>query len=125
MKVALRTLLQVAALGIPTIAVGLLSHGPYASRVLEGGIVLLVIGGAGAGYTALRGKKADRENDEREGLILARSMKFTFLVTALAIQVYWSYNFTLTGNSGDTAFILMEIFWFSFIAAYIYNRVRA
>jgi hypothetical protein len=125
MKSALKTLLLVTALGVPTIAIGLLSPGPFAQRVLGGGIVLLVLGGAGAAYEALRGPKADRESDERADYILGRAMKFTFFTTAVAIQVYWSYTFSLTGNAGDTVFILVVVFWFSFLGAYAYNLLRA
>jgi hypothetical protein len=124
MKSALKTLLFVAVMGVPTIAIGLLSPGPFARRVLEGGIVLLVLGGAAAANEARRGRKADRESDERAEYILGKSTRFTFFTMAVAIQVYWSYYFSLTGNAGDTSFVLVEVFWFSFVAALAYNYVR-
>lgn len=125
MRVALKTLLSVTALAVPNVAIGVLSPGPYAPRVLQGGLIMFALGGAGSAYVALRGSTAEREWDEREEVVLGRSMKFTFMVTALAIQAYWSYHFALAGNAGDTAFYLLAVFWSAFAAAYAYNRLRA
>lgn len=124
MRSALKTFLLVLVVGVPTIAVGLLSDGAYASRVLQGGIVLVALGSLGALWELRKGKRADREQDERAEFILAKSLKFNFLMTAVALQTYWAWNFARTGNAGDTVFIVYQVFWFSFIGAYVYNTVR-
>ena len=125
MRTVIRSLLMLCALGVPMIVIGLASPGPYAERVLGGGIVALVFGSPGVVYALVRRKSIDREHDERAAFIMARSTKFTFLVMALAVQVYWAYNFALVGNAGDTAFYLLVVFWASFAGAYLYNTVRS
>jgi len=44
---------------------------------------------------------------------------------AVAIQIYWGYNFSISGNERDYPFILLTLFWGSFGAALIYNRIRS
>lgn len=125
MRTARNTMLLAVALAAPYILVGIASEGPYASRVLQGGLVLLGIVAAVAVWMWRQGARLDREQDERERLIFYKSASFTCLVTAVALQTYWAARFAVEGNSGDDVFWLLVVAWGSFAASYVYNRVRA
>lgn len=124
MRTARTTLVLAAALAAPTLLVGLLSDGPYASRVLQGGIVLLVLSGLAAVWMWRRGARLDREQDERGRLILGKTAVFTCLAAAVAIQTYWAWHFAAGGNAGDDSFWLLVAFWAAFAGSYAYNSFR-
>lgn len=125
MKSALRTMAIATVLAVPYLGVGLLSSGPNAGRILRAGFVLLVVSAIAAAWMAWRGKRMDECQDERQDFILGRSMRFTFMVMAVAVQAYWSWQFANFGNAGDTSFWLLVAFWASFTVAYVYNLVRS
>ena len=125
MRTARRTMMLAVALAAPYLFVGLLSDGPFATRVLHGGLVLLVLCGLAATWMWRQGARLDREQDEREELIIGRSATFTSLVTAVALQTYWAMTFSTRGNAGDDVFWVLVVFWGAFTGSYIYNRVRA
>lgn len=118
MRTARRTVWLAAALAAPLIAVGLGSDGPFAGRVLQGGLVLLAILLPVAGWMARRGPALDREQDERESAILRDAALATCLVTAIALQAYWAWRFAAAGNAGDDAFWLLVVFWGTLATAY-------
>lgn len=125
MKTAVSNLLFISALAIPLIAIAVASPGPFAERLLPSGIILMTVGLSTSLYFYVKGKKADRDHgDELANYIFEKSAKFTFYVMAVVIQVYWAYNFALAGNEGDFLFILLVIFWCSFLAAIVYNRLK-
>ena len=125
MKTAISNFLFVAALGIPLLIIAYISPGDFAGRLLPGGVLMLVLGLAASLYFWKRGKKGDQEyGDERANYIFEKSAKFTFYIMAVAIQTYWGYNFSISGNDRDYPFILLALFWGSFGAALIYNRIR-
>lgn len=126
MKTAINNFLFISALGIPVIAIAIFSPGPFAGRLLPSGILLMAIGLVTSFYFWLKGKKADQEySDERSNFIFEKSAKFTFYIMAVVIQICWAYNFSLAGNEGDNLFILLAVFWGSFLAALFYNAIRA
>ncbi len=129
MKTAVNNLLFFSAVGIPIIVVSLISPGPYAGRALLPGILVMILGLMFSLYYWIKGKKADQNyGDERENFIVGKSMRFTFWVMAVAVQTYWWYNFSICGNYGsngvDYPLVLLAVFWGSFLAAYIYNKIR-
>ncbi len=124
MRTVRNTMLLAIALAAPYVLVGLLSNGPYASRVLQGGLVLLIVVAAVSVWMWRQGPRIDREQDERERLILYRSASFTLLVTAVALQTYWAMRFAADGNAGDDVFWLLVVFWGTFGGSYAYNRIR-
>jgi hypothetical protein len=124
MRTALTTLWLAVALAAPLIVVGLGSGGPYAGRVLQGGVVLLVPLLLLAAWMARRGPALDREQDEREGAILRDTALATCLVTAVALQAYWGWRFAAAGNAGDDAFWLLVVFWGTMAIAYGLQRWR-
>jgi hypothetical protein len=124
MKTARTTLLIAGALALPYLAAGTLSGGPYAGKVLSAGFILFGICTVAAFFMWRRGRAMDSAQDERKDFILGNSMRFTFMVMAVAIQAYWSWQFALHGNAGDTSFWLLVTFWFSFVGAFVYNSVR-
>ena len=125
MRTARRTMMLAVALAAPYLLVGLLSHGPLAARVLQGSLVLLLLCGIAATWMWRQGARLDRDQDEREELIVARSATFTCLVTAVAIQTYWAMRYSVRGNAGDDVFSVLVIFWSAFAGSYFYNRIRA
>jgi uncharacterized membrane protein len=125
MKSAKRTMMIAMVLAVPYLAVGLLSSGPNAGRILRAGFVLLIVSAIAAAWMAWRGKRVDELQDERQDHILGQSMRFTFMVMAVAVQAYWSWQFAYFGNAGDTSFWLLVAFWASFTGAYLYNSVRS
>jgi hypothetical protein len=112
-------------LAAPSLLVGILSRGPFAGRVLQGGLVLLGLCAVAAIWMWRQGARLDREQDEREQVILGRSASFTCLVTAVALQTYWAVRFAADGNAGDDVFWVLVVFWGAFAASYVYNWIRA
>lgn len=125
MRTARNTVMLALALAAPYLLVGALSDGPYASRVLEGGLVLLVPVALVALWMWRQGPRIDREQDERERLILHKSAVFTCLVTAVALQTYWARGFAAKGNAGDESFWVLAVFWGAFTGSYFFNRTRS
>lgn len=124
MRTARITLLFAAILALPYFAVGLFSDGDHASRLLQGGVFLLVVAGIAAAVMMWRGKKIDEAQDERATFIVGNAMKFSFVVMAVAVQVYWALQFADKGNAGDTSFWLLVALWGSFFGGYVYNAAR-
>jgi 4-hydroxybenzoate polyprenyltransferase len=117
-------MLLAVALAAPYLLVGALSDGPFASRVLQGGFVLLVPVALIALWMWRQGPRIDREQDERERLVLHRSAAFTCFVTAVALQAYWAWRFAVQGNAGDDVFWVLVVFWGAFAGSYLYNKIR-
>ena len=124
MRTARQTILIAVVLALPYLVTGIVSDGPHAGRLIQGGIVLLVIAGAAAGFMAWRGRRLDEAQDERQDFILARATKFSFCVMAVAVQAYWAWQFAAQGNDGDSSFWLLVALWASFGLGYVYNEVR-
>jgi len=124
MKTAGQTILIAAVLSLPYLVIGIISDGPYAGRLIGGGVVLLVIAGAAAAYMAWRGRRLDEAQDERQDYIVGKAMRFSFCVTAVAVQAYWAWQFAAQGNEGDSSFWLLVALWASFGLGYAYNAVR-
>ena len=124
MRTARTTMLIAAVLASPYLAVGLFSDGKYASRLLGGALVLLVISGIASAWMAWRGKKIDETQDERQVFLTGNAMRFSFVVMAVAVQVYWALQFARLGNGGDSSFWLLVALWGSFLAGYVYNSIR-
>ncbi len=93
--------------------------------MLNTGILTLIVGAVVVLGTKLRGERAERDNDEREELILTRAMRFTFMATALAIQVAWAFENARAVAPVTAIDVVYFFFWFSFIGAYGFNRLRA
>ena len=125
MKTAQRTMLVAIVLALPYLVIGLFSQGPYAGRVLQGGIVLLVVSAVVGAWIWRRGARADQEQDERERFILGSTMRDGFAVMAVAVQAYWAWQFARLGNEGDSSFWLVVVCWGSFAVLYAYHRLRA
>ena len=124
MRTAKQTILIAVVLALPYLVTGIFSDGPYAGRLIQGGIVLLVIAGAAAAFMAWRGRRMDEAQDERQEYIVGKAMRFAFCVMAVAVQAYWAWQFALEGNSGDSSFWLLVALWGSFGLGYVYNEVR-
>lgn len=124
MRTARTTILIALVLSLPYLVTGIFSDGPNAGRLIQGGIVLLVIAGAAAAFMAWRGRRLDEAQDERQEFISGKAMKFSFCVMAVAVQAYWAWQFAAEGNAGDTSFWLLVALWGSFGAGYAYNAVR-
>ena len=124
MRTARTTLLYAAVLALPYLVIGLFSDGEYASRLIGGGVVLLVVSGVAAAWMAWRGRKIDEAQDERQVFIVGNASRFSFVVMAVAVQVYWALEFAREGNAGDDSFWLLVTLWGSFLGGYIYNSVR-
>lgn len=124
MRTARTTMLFAAMLALPYLAVGLLSDGPHASRLLGGGVVLLLVSGVASAWMAWRGKKLDEAQDERQAFLAGNAMRFSFFVMAVAVQVYWALQFARLGNGGDSSFWLLVTLWASFLTGYVYSSVR-
>jgi hypothetical protein len=124
MRTAKTTILIAVVLSLPYLVTGIISDGPYAGRLIGGGIVLLVIAGAAAAYMAWRGRRLDEAQDERQDFIVGRAMRFSFCVMAVAVQTYWAWQFAAQGNEGDSSFWLLVALWASFGLGYVYNAAR-
>jgi hypothetical protein len=124
MRTARTTMLFAVVLALPYLAIGLLSDGPYAGRLLPGAVVLLVVAGIAAAYMAWRGARIDETQDERQAFIVGNAMRFSFVVMAVAVQAYWAWQFALLGNAGDSSFWLLVALWASFAVGCAYNLVR-
>ncbi len=125
MKTAKRTMLVAVVLALPYLLIGLFSQGPYAGRLLQGGIVVLVVTAPVCAWMWRRGARVDREQDEREHFILGNTMRDAFAVMAVAVQAYWAWQFARLGNEGDSSFWLVVVCWGSFAVLYAYHRLRA
>jgi len=123
-RTARTTMLLAAVLAAPSLFVGVLSDGPFAGRVLQGGLVLLALAGLAAVWMWRRGARLDREQDERGRLILGKTAVFTCLVAAVSIQAYWAWQYAANGNAGDDSFWLLAVFWGAFAGSYLYNNLR-
>jgi hypothetical protein len=124
MRTAKQTILIAAVLALPYLVTGIFSDGPYAGRLIQGGIFLLVIAGAAAAFMAWRGRRMDEAQDERQDFIVSKATKFSFCVMAVAVQAYWAWQFAAQGNDGDSSFWLLVALWASFGLGYVYNEVR-
>ena len=124
MRTARTTMLIAAVLALPYLVVGLFSDGEYASRLIGGGVFLLVVSGIASAWMAWRGKRIDDAQDERQVFLTANAMRFSFVVMAVAVQVYWALQFAQEGNAGDSSFWLLVTLWGSFAGAYVYNSLR-
>jgi hypothetical protein len=123
MRTAKITMIMAAALAAPDLFVGLLAPGPYASKLIWSGIVLLGICAAAAAWMWRAGERIDREQDEREQAILSASTRMAFFAIAVVVQAYYAWRFSVTGPS-EPSFWLVAAVWGSFALAYIYNRFR-
>jgi F0F1-type ATP synthase assembly protein I len=117
-------MLIAAVLALPYLAVGLFSDGEYASRLVGGAVVLLVVSGVASAWMAWRGRKIDEAQDERQTFLVGNASRFSFVVMAVAVQVYWALQFAAEGNEGDSSFWLLVALWGSFVGGYVYNSVR-
>jgi hypothetical protein len=124
MKTARQTMLIAAVLSLPYLVTGVVSDGPNAGRLIQGGIVLLVIAAAAAAFMAWRGRRFDETQDERQDYLVGKAMRFSFFVMAVAVQAYWAWQFAARGNEGDSSFWLLVALWASFGLGYAYNSVR-
>ena len=124
MRTAKQTILIAVVLALPYLVTGIISDGPYAGRLIGGGIVLLVIAGAAAAFMAWRGRRLDEAQDERQAFVVGKAMQFSFCVMAVAVQAYWAWQFAAQGNDGDSSFWLLVALWASFGLGYVYNEVR-
>ena len=124
MRTAKQTILIAVVLALPYLVTGIISDGPNAGRLIQGGIVLLVLAGAAAAFMAWRGRRLDEAQDERQDIIVARATKFSFCVMAVAVQAYWAWQFAAQGNDGDSSFWLLVALWASFGLGYVYNEMR-
>ncbi|MHB9149775.1 MAG: hypothetical protein ACYC33_06800 [Thermoleophilia bacterium] len=118
-------MLVAVVLALPYLVIGLVSQGPYAGRLLQGGIFALVVSAVVGAWIWPRGARADREQDERESFILGSTMRDGFAVMAVAVQAYWAWQFARLGNEGDSSFWLVVVCWGSFTVLYAYHRLRA
>jgi len=124
MRTARTTILIAVVLALPYLVIGLWSDGPYAGRLIGGGIVLLVVSGLAAAWMAWRGRRVDEAQDERQKFIVGNAMRFSFCVMAVAVQAYWAWQFASQGNAGDSSFWLLVALWGSFVGGIVYNQVR-
>jgi hypothetical protein len=124
MRTARRTIFLALALAAPCLFVGLVMPGQYGSKLIGSGLVLLVPCAIVAAWEWWRGAKADREQDEREDAIIAKSGLFGFVAMAVFVQAYYSWRFSIVGPE-EPSFWLVAALWGSFAVAYVYNRVRA
>lgn len=124
MRTARVTMFLAVGLAAPLLVAGLLSGGPHAGRVLQGGLVLLGLCALAALWMLRQGERLDREQDERERAIVGRSALFTCFVTAVALHAYWAWRFAALGNPGDDVFWVLVAFWGSFAGSYAYNKLR-
>lgn len=124
MKTARQTIVLAAVLALPYLVMGIASDGPHASKLIQGGIVLLVLAGAAAAFMAWKGRRLDEAQDERQDFVIGRAAKFSFFVMAVAVQAYWAWQFAAEGNAGDSSFWLLVALWGSFAAGYVYNEIR-
>ena len=124
MRTAGTTILIALVLALPYLVIGLWSDGPYAGRLIGGGIVLLFISGLAAAWMAWRGRRLDETQDERQTFIVGNAMRFSFCVMAVAVQAYWSWQFASQGNAGDSSFWLLVALWGSFLGGIVYNQAR-
>jgi hypothetical protein len=124
MRTAKQTILIAVVLALPYLVTGIISDGPYAGRLIGGGVVLLVIAGAAAAFMTWRGRRLDEAQDERQAFVVGRAMRFSFCVMAVAVQAYWAWQFAAQGNDGDSSFWLLVALWASFGLGYVYNEAR-
>jgi hypothetical protein len=124
MRTARQTILIAVVLALPYLVTGIISGGPYAGRLIQGGIFLLVLAGAAAAFMAWRGRRLDEAQDERQDFIVGKAMGFSFCVMAVAVQAYWAWQFAAHGNEGDSSFWLLVALWASFGLGYAYNEIR-
>jgi hypothetical protein len=124
MRTARQTILIAVVLALPYLLTGIISDGPHAGRLIQGGIVLLVIAGAAAALMAWWGRRLDEAQDERQDFIVGQAAKFSFCVMAVAVQAYWAWQFAAEGNGGDSSFWLLVALWGSFGAGYVYSAYR-
>jgi len=124
MRTARTTILIAVVLALPYLVIGLWSDGPYAARLIGGGIFLLVVSGLASAWMAWRGKRIDEAQDERQTFIVGNAMRFSFCVMAVAVQAYWAWQFATLGNAGDSSFWLLVALWGSFLGGVVYNQAR-
>jgi len=124
MRTARTILVMAAVLALPYLIIGLWSDGPYAGRLIGGGIVVIAVSAAAAAFMAWRGRRLDETQDERESFILGNAMRFSFCVMAVAVEAYWAWQFARLGNGGDSSFWLLVALWGSLGLGYVYNQVR-
>ena len=124
MRTAKQTIVIAVVLALPYLVTGIVSDGPHAGRLIQGGIVLLVIAGVAAAVMVWKGRRLDEAQDERQDLIIGKTAKFSFFVMAVAVQAYWAWQFAAEGNAGDTSFWLLVALWGSFLLGYVYNEIR-
>jgi hypothetical protein len=114
-----------AALAAPSLIIGVLSDGPGAARVFQSGLVVLGGCAVAAVWMWRQGARIDREQDEREGLIIGRTATFMCVVMAIALQGYSAWLFASGDSAGDAFFWILAAFWALLAGSYAYNRVRA
>lgn len=113
-----------AVLAAPYLLVGLLTDEPYADRILQGGIVFLGVVALFGLWMWRKGTRLDREQDERERLIVLQAATLTLLATAVAVQTHWALRFAESGNAGDDFFWVLALMWGTFAASNVYFRLR-
>jgi hypothetical protein len=124
MRTARRTIFLAAALAAPCLFVGLVMPGQYGGKLVGSGLLILVPCAIVAAWQSWRGAKADREQDEREDAIIAKSSRFAFLAMAVVVSAYYAWRFSIMGPE-EPSFWLVVALWGAFVIGYVYNRVRA
>jgi len=117
-------MLAAFALALPYLIIGLASDGPYAGRLLGGGALIIVVAALTSLWLLVRARRGEESQDERYSFLLTNAMRFSFLVTAVAVQAYWCWQFAQEGNAGDSSFWVLVALWASFLVGYGYNAVR-
>lgn len=99
-------------------------QGEYMNKILPLGIALLFSGVTAFLSLLVKGRKADVECDERENVIQEKTMKFCFFFMSLVLVAYWSYDVSLKGTLTTASTLLLCLFWGTYLAAYVVNRLR-
>ena len=123
MRVARNTMLTGIALALPYLAVWLFLPGRYGGKLVWSGLIVLGAMAAVAAWQWSRGRRSDREQDEREEAITSASARFAFFVMAVVVTAFYAWRFSIVGPD-EPSFWLVVALWGSFAFAYIYNRVR-
>lgn len=123
-KKAIQTIIFCIAQALVIFGIAIYFQGEHLKMVLPMATAILFSGISVFISLTFKGRKSDRECDERESIIREKAMKFCFYFMSFVLLAFWSYDVSFNGTFITASTLLLYLFLGSFFLAYAINKLR-